>query len=71
MRLAIFTMRETGESLAVNPENIIVRQLGDEVWLYSCGSSFIVSGVFADVIIEANDAMNYVQEEYQYVEEKK
>ncbi len=62
MRLAIFTLKETGESLALNPENIIVRQLKDEIWVNSCGSSFIVEGNFNDVVIEANEALSFIPE---------
>ncbi len=62
MRLAIFILKETGDSLALNPENIIIRQLGDEIWVNSGGSSFIVVGNFNAVVIEADNALNYIPE---------
>jgi hypothetical protein len=68
MRLAIFILKETGESLALNPENIIVRQLKDEIWVNSCGSSFIVEGNFNDVVREAVVAMNYIPDGYEIKE---
>ncbi|MFA6258964.1 MAG: hypothetical protein WCX79_04740 [Candidatus Paceibacterota bacterium] len=48
--------------MALNPENIIVRQLKDEIWVNSGGSSFIVEGTFHDVVREAAVAMNYIPE---------
>jgi hypothetical protein len=68
MRLAIFILKETGESLALNPENIIVRQLKDEIWVNSGGSSFIVEGTFHDVVREAVVAMNYIPDGYEVKE---